>query len=107
MNGTLTLGGATTGNILLSETTDLATNVLLNIGNSGTDFSATGGLTLADDLVVNGGDITGGGSLTITPTTTLTLNSTGDLSLDSTTDISLDADAVSYTHLTLPTILRV
>ena len=47
---------------------------------------------MADDLVVNGGDITGGGNLTITPTTTLTLNSTGDLSLDSTTDISLDAD---------------
>ena len=91
-NQTLTLGGATTGNILLSETTDLATNVLLNIGNSGTDFSATGGLTLADDLVVNGGDITGGGNLTITPTTTLTLNSTG---------------AVSYTHLTLPTTSRV
>jgi hypothetical protein len=32
---------------------NLANNLLLNIGAAGTDFTATGGLNLADDLVVN------------------------------------------------------
>lgn len=46
---------------------DLSANTLINIGNSGTDFSSSGGLTLADDLVVNGDDITSDVDLTINP----------------------------------------
>ena len=60
---TLTLGGASTGNIVidsgsslitLSDNTDLANNLLLNIGNAGTDFTSGGGLTLAGTLTANG-----------------------------------------------------
>jgi hypothetical protein len=41
------IGDTVGGNI------NLANNLLLNIGVAGTDFTATGGLNLADDLVVN------------------------------------------------------
>ncbi|MBI2621947.1 MAG: MerR family DNA-binding transcriptional regulator, partial [Candidatus Levybacteria bacterium] len=53
---TLALGNSTTGNIVidsgsgsitLSDNTDLTTNLLINIGNAGTDFTSGGGLTLA------------------------------------------------------------
>jgi len=33
---------------------DLNTNIIKNIGNAGTDFDSSGGLTLADNLTVNG-----------------------------------------------------
>jgi hypothetical protein len=48
VNGTLAWGGAT-----ISESLDMANNIISNIGAGGTDFSGTGGLTLADDLTVN------------------------------------------------------
>ncbi|MBI2405718.1 MerR family transcriptional regulator, partial [Candidatus Microgenomates bacterium] len=37
---------------------DMNTNIITNIGNASTDFDTSGGLTLASDLAVNGGDIT-------------------------------------------------
>jgi len=37
---------------------DMYANPIVNIGNWGTDFNTSGGLTLAGDLAVNGGDIT-------------------------------------------------
>ena len=72
---TITTGAiGTTGNL------DMNNNLILNIGNTGTDFTATGGLNLAGDLDINGtsNDIAGtlnlsgnaltsSGDLTITP----------------------------------------
>jgi hypothetical protein len=78
-DGSVTQSGATTagGNL------DMQNNQITNIGAAGTDFSATGGLTLADQLSVSSGgaDVTGifglpataytlTGAQTITPTTT-------------------------------------
>ncbi|MDO8566502.1 MAG: hypothetical protein Q7S04_04980, partial [Candidatus Moranbacteria bacterium] len=69
---------------------DMQNNLILNIGNAGTDFTASGGLNLAGNLDVNGtaNDIAGtlnlsgnaltsSGLLTITPTSGLTVNSAG------------------------------
>lgn len=47
INGSLAGSFSPTGNV------NMATHILTNIGNSGTDFTATGGLTLAGSLVVN------------------------------------------------------
>ncbi len=44
-------GDTMTGNL------DMSDNLILNVGNAGTDFTTGGGLVLADDLQVNGGDI--------------------------------------------------
>ncbi len=79
------------GKVGIGDTTPVAT---LTVGN-GDLFQvagASGNITTAGDLALNGDDITTDGTLTITPTTTLTLNSTGDMTLDSSTDIILDAD---------------
>jgi len=46
---------------------DMNTEIITNIGNAGTDFDTSGGLTLAADLAVNGDDITSDGDLTINP----------------------------------------
>ena len=48
--------------LVLSGALDANTQVISNIGNAGTDFSGTGGLTLADALTVSAGgaSITGG-----------------------------------------------
>ena len=46
----LTVGGVSTGNI------DMNNNLILNIGNAGTDFLTGGGLQLATNLIV-GGDV--------------------------------------------------
>lgn len=46
---------------------DAGSNVILNIGNSGTDFNTSGGLTLANSLTVTtGGATVSAGGLTIT-----------------------------------------
>ncbi|NIT03572.1 MerR family transcriptional regulator, partial [Candidatus Saccharibacteria bacterium] len=52
INGNLAWGGAT-----VTENLDMATNIIENIGNSGTDFDTNGGLTLAGDLTINGGEL--------------------------------------------------
>jgi len=55
---TVTAGGAT----ITAGGLDMTDDAITNIGAAGTDFSGTGGLTLADALVVSSGgaDITGG-----------------------------------------------
>lgn len=115
---TLTLGGSTTGDILLQPNSDTGDYVKLTsngtdltlattdssnltISPSGTlqfysssnSLTSGGALTVAGDITLGGGDLTtSAGNLNITPVGTLNLNSTGDLTIDSTTDIVLDAD---------------
>lgn len=75
---------------------DLNTNVITNIGNSGTDFTSSGGLTLAGDLAVNGGDITSSGALTITPNggsnLNIALSGEGDFAVN-TNDLYVDTSS--------------
>ncbi|KKW24820.1 MAG: hypothetical protein VE99_C0006G0013 [candidate division Kazan bacterium GW2011_GWC1_52_13] len=52
INGNLAWGGAT-----ITEALDMATNIITDIGNAGTDFDTGGGLTLAGDLTVTGGEV--------------------------------------------------
>ena len=61
--------------IRLSRILDLSAGnrAILNIGDAGTDFDSSGGLTLAGDLVV-GGDITVSGTTTTVNSTTITLD---------------------------------
>jgi lysophospholipase L1-like esterase len=77
VSGLTTLGNASTtllsvsGNSYLAATTlsgvlNMGTNLIQNIGAAGTDFTATGGLTLADALTISSGgmNITGDSSVT-------------------------------------------
>jgi hypothetical protein len=66
---TLQQGGVPIDNIYVNESGDtmagninMNNNLITNIGAAGTDFTATGGLTLADTLTVSGGgaSLTGG-----------------------------------------------
>ncbi|MBP9714923.1 MAG: hypothetical protein KBD52_00305 [Candidatus Pacebacteria bacterium] len=54
-NGGITFDASTDtlGAFTLAGTLDANTNILTNIGNAGTDFTVTGGLTLDDILTVN------------------------------------------------------
>jgi hypothetical protein len=104
-NLSLTLGGSTTGNIVLNDNTylgSLTTGInidtigvisdvdsLVNINDS---VDITGSLTTSGNAAINGGTITSTSSLTLTPTTTLTLNSTGAMTLDGSTSINIDGD---------------
>lgn len=66
---TETAGAITNGIVFsgaLSVGIDTASNIIVNIGDSGTDFSATGGLTLADALAVSSGGITATGTVAFT-----------------------------------------
>ncbi len=51
-----------TGGLSLADDLDMTADPIVNIGNAGTDFDTSGGLTLADDLAVNGDDITSDGT---------------------------------------------
>ena len=80
-NGGITFNDATDtlGAHTLAGTLDANTNILTNIGNSGTDFIAsTGALTLAGVLTANGGIMVAANQdvTTSAGTGTLTLNST-------------------------------
>ena len=103
LNGTLTLGGDTTGNIVLNsgsgqisvfDTIDMTNQLITNIGDVGTDFTSGGGLTLAGAGDFNGqldlGD--GADSIALSGTTiSLTSNTAGnDISLTSADDIIFD-----------------
>lgn len=54
----------------VADELDATNGQIVNIGAAGTDFSATGGLTLADDLVVTGGITSTAGVLALQETTT-------------------------------------
>ncbi|MEK7600331.1 MAG: carbohydrate binding domain-containing protein [Patescibacteria group bacterium] len=62
VNGNTTLGNAASDTItftgVAASNLDMNNNLIVNVGNAGTDFTAGGGLQLADDLAVNGGDLT-------------------------------------------------
>ncbi|MEK7067943.1 MAG: hypothetical protein AAB956_03010, partial [Patescibacteria group bacterium] len=77
VTGLTTLGNASTtaltvsGNSYLATTTlsgilNMGNNLIQNIGVAGTDFTGTGGLTLADALTVSSGGINATGDTTIT-----------------------------------------
>ncbi len=85
MSGSLTLGGQllvsaggidVTGNSNVRGDIDMNKNVLTNIGNNGTDFTAAGGLTLAGQLTANGGIDANGKD--VTGVKNLTANGTAD-----------------------------
>ncbi|MDI6591334.1 MAG: peptidoglycan-binding protein [Patescibacteria group bacterium] len=69
VKATTTLGDASTDNIVFTagagSNLDMKNYLLLNIGAAGTDFTSGGGLTLADDLTVNGGNLNFGADTTI------------------------------------------
>jgi hypothetical protein len=94
---------------------DMATSRVLNIGSANTDFTATGGLNLADDLVLagdldvngtandiagtlnlSGNALTSSGALTVTPASgnnfNVALGTTGDFKVN-TDDIYVDTSA--------------
>ncbi len=52
--GAATFASIASGATTLSGNLDMATNLILNIGNAGTDFTSGGGLTLAGNLIANG-----------------------------------------------------
>lgn len=53
VDGTSWLRGAVTA----GSTLDMGTNIISNIGNAGTDFNTSGGLTLANGLTVSAGSV--------------------------------------------------
>jgi hypothetical protein len=67
---TITAGDSSPNINITNATLNLGNNIITNIGNAGTDFDTSGGLTLADDLAVNGGNITSTGTLAINSATT-------------------------------------
>lgn len=75
----LTLSDSPTfGGLALSGNLNLQNNLIQNIGASGTDFTGTGGLTLADALTVS----SGGAIITGNATVTGNLATTGDIAMD-------------------------
>ena len=74
---TLTVTTAT-GDLSLNPSgdIDLNSNTLLNIGASGTDFSGSGGLTLADQLTISSGGASIAGNIIQTSGTTTLLHTT-------------------------------
>ncbi|MBU2063245.1 MAG: hypothetical protein KKF93_02500, partial [Candidatus Omnitrophica bacterium] len=72
----------TAGTISMSGNLDMQNNLILNIGNAGTDFTAAGGLVLADNLTVTTGGIAIYGASTITGTLTVTDNLDAQNGLD-------------------------
>jgi len=65
-------------NTYINGNLDMSNNLILNIGNAGTDFTSTGGLTLAGDFQVNAN-----------ATTTGSLNVDGDFLTDGTGSFAL------------------
>ncbi|MDP2665770.1 MAG: hypothetical protein Q8P23_04035, partial [bacterium] len=88
---------------------DMQTNLILNIGNAGTDFTSSGGLNLAGNIDVNGttndiagtlnlsgGALTSTGAMTITPAAgnnlNIALSTTGDFAVN-TDDLYVDTSS--------------
>jgi hypothetical protein len=116
--GNITTGTLNAGATTLSGNLDMQNNIIQNIGNAGTDFTATGGLNLHGNLDVNGlvNDIAGtlnlsgnaltaGGLLTITPALGLTINTPGqtvtletqNFDVNATSNVTLDGINFTYT----------
>lgn len=57
--------GSFAGAFAPSGDVDMTTHILTNIGDNGTDFTNTGGLTLADTLTVSGGGASIAGALSL------------------------------------------
>lgn len=94
-NATDTLGAFTAGG-----TIDLGNNTAVNLGAAGTDFSGTGGLTLADALSVSSGGVgvtAGGVSITAgaLAVNSDSITSDGTLTIDGTSIVRL-GDATNY-----------
>lgn len=88
-------GGFTTG-------IDMANLLIANIGAAGTDFSATGGLTLADALSVSSGGLTvtaGGATLTAgaLAVNSDSITSDGTLTIDATSSVVLGGSGNTFT----------
>ena len=82
--GDLTL--TQTGNVLAlaGGTLDMSNNLISNIGAAGTDFTATGGLTLADTLTVTAGNL---------------VMTVGDIIVITAASIRLDGNASGNTYI--------
>jgi len=80
-------GAASFGAVSLTGNLDMANNLILNVGNAGTDFTGTGGLTLAGALTTNG-TLDANGVATFNTDTDLLLAGTENLQLTSTTGAS-------------------
>ncbi|GIW59747.1 MAG: hypothetical protein KatS3mg087_0813 [Patescibacteria group bacterium] len=78
---------------------DMNSNLILNIGNSGTDFDSSGGLTLAGDLTVSSGNILSSATANLLNATSTTINFAGAATLlnigDSSTTKTIDIGGVS------------
>lgn len=75
-SGSFTDNGSGSVALIVGGSLDANNGVITNIGAAGTDFSATGGLTLADALTVSAGGASITGGLTV-PGLTSVLNMTG------------------------------
>jgi len=104
VSGEVVINGAST----ITGNMDMADNVILNIGSTGTDFTATGGLNLADALVVTGSlqGITldtgqGAYELYAMDQNVLTASSPQFAGLTLTGNLSLGANTLTTTNTTL------
>jgi len=127
VGGTITTAGAISdsdGDVQINDVLDMQNNAITNVGAAGTDFSGTGGLTLADALTVtSGGATVTAGGLTVTAGTTdlndpvniddnITLdgagaqtitNTNGNLTISSTAaDVLVEGSTFSGNNLTVP-----
>ncbi|HLP28353.1 MAG TPA: hypothetical protein VK147_06905, partial [Candidatus Didemnitutus sp.] len=99
----LTIGAAS--GITAATTLDMNNNVINNIGVAGTDFTGTGGLTLADALTVSAGGaaVTGNSSInnTLAGTTDIgTGTNTGTVTIGNTTNqVALASDDIVAANL--------
>ncbi len=96
----LTARNMVTGAAAFSGNLNVQNNLLLNIGNAGTDFTSAGGLNMAGDFNVNSGklfvDATSGkvGIGTPSPGELLDIFSTTDADMQLTTQANIDASSI-------------
>src|SRR3990167_7128780 len=83
-DGDLTLTQTNNVLALAGGTLDMSNNIISNIGAAGTDFTATGGLTLADTLTVTAGNL---------------VMTVGDIIVITAASIRLDGNASGNTYI--------